>query len=214
MPLLAGTVTFARFQAELPKTASTDTRRWLSRALKQGAFQPLDPAAGAEDRSAGFVELEDHDSTTFAAGAGLEGEYALFGWRVDQIKIPAPQLKAELGRWLAKFEQEHGRKATRGEKAHAKDAIRGMLRQRTPPTSKVHDVSLSWKTGAVQVWAASRGVVDEISEAIESAFEASLSPRNLAGLAGAAGLEGKSLAPTGALLGVELSGAEVDRGEA
>ncbi|BDG10708.1 recombination-associated protein RdgC [Anaeromyxobacter paludicola] len=208
MPLLAGTVTFARFQAELPKAAAQDTRRWLQRALKQGAFKPLDPAAGAEDRSAGFVALEDHDATDFPLGQGLEGDYALFGYRVDQIRIPAAQLKAELGRWLASFEQEHGRKATRGEKAHAKDAIRSVLRQRTPPSSKVHDVSLDWKTGALQLWAASRSLVEEVAEAVEAAFGAKLQPRNLAGHAAEAGLEGKALAPTGALFGADLPGAE------
>ncbi len=214
MPLLAGTVTFARFRAELPPGASSDTRRWLSRSLSKGAFRPLDPAAGAEDRSAGFVELEDHDATAFAPGSCMHGQYALFGYRIDAIKVPAAELKAELARWLGSFEQEHGRKATRGEKAHGKDALRAMLRQRTPPVSKVHDVSLDWKTGAVQIWAASRGVVDEIAEALQAAFGASLSPRNLAGLAAQAELDGRALGPTAALVGLELPGAEVDHGEA
>src|SRR5689334_20786655 len=119
MPVLRGSVTFARFRSD-PGKLPKDTRRWLVRGLDRGAFEPLDPSRGDDDRSAGFVSLEDPESTDFSAGV-LEAGRALFAWRVDTIRVKAGAIRAELERWAAAFAAEHGRPPARGEKAHAKD---------------------------------------------------------------------------------------------
>ena len=100
MPILAGGVTFARFQADRGKKLSSDTRRSVQRALSGRAFEPLDPARSGEDRAAGFVELEDHDATAFVSGV-LEGDRILFAYRVDTVRVPASALRSELDRWAS-----------------------------------------------------------------------------------------------------------------
>ncbi len=188
-----------------------DTRRWLARGLARGAFAPLDPSKGDGERSAGFVTLEDPDSTEFSSGV-LEAGRALFAFRVDRIQVKGAAVKAELDRWAAAFQAEHDRPPTRGEKAGAKDEIRHRLRKKAPPATRVFDVSWSLDAGELRVWAASRKVVDEIAAGIEAAFEVTLAPCSASAQAVRAGIAEGALAPTAALVG--LSKEEVDRGEA
>ncbi len=210
MPVLRGSITFARFRCESGKLPQ-DVRRWLSRGLARGAFEALDPARGDEDRSAGFVSIQDPDSTDFSAGV-LEAGRALFAFRVDRVQVKGAAVRAELERWSAAFQSEHQRAPTRGEKAGAKDEIRHRLRSRTPPSVRISDVSWALDAGEVLVWAASRKLVEEIAAAIEQAFEVKLAPCSVGAQAIRAGIAESALAPTAALIG--LAPGEVQRGEA
>ncbi len=206
MPVLRGSVTFSRFRSEPAGKRASDARRWLARGLARGAFEPLDVERGEEDRAAGFVSLEDADATDFASGV-LQGERALFGFRVDAIRVPAAAVRAELDRWTAAFVEEHGRPPARGEKAQQKDLVRHALRLRTTPSSRVHDVSWNLKTGELLIWASSRKLVEEISAAVEAALEVKLQPRSTSALAVAAKIPEAALAPIAELVG--LGGKEV-----
>jgi recombination associated protein RdgC len=210
MPVLRGSITFARFRSETGKLPQ-DTRRWLARGLARGAFEPLDPAKGDDDRSAGFVTLEDPESTDFTSGV-LEAGRALFAFRVDRIQVKGAAVRAELEKWAAAFHGEHDRPPTRGEKAGAKDEIRHRLRGRTPPSTRVFDVSWALDEGEVLVWAASRKAVEEIAAALEQAFEVKLAPCSVGAQAVRAGIAEGALGPTAALVG--LGREEVGRGEA
>jgi recombination associated protein RdgC len=210
MPILRGAVTFARFRSETGKLPQ-DTRRWLARGLARGAFEAIDVQRGEDDRSAGFVALEDPDSTDFTAGV-LEMGRALFAWRVDTIQVKAAAVRPELERWAAAFADEHRRPPTRGEKATARDEIRDRLRKRQPPTTRVFDVSWTLDAGELQIWAASRKVVEEVAAAIETALEVKLAPLSAGAQAVRAGIAESALAPTAELHG--MSREEVRRGEA
>jgi recombination associated protein RdgC len=212
MPVLSGAVTFSRFRAEPAAGSAPADKRWLAKGLRTGAFEPIDRRTD-EERAAGFVELESQDSTEFSPGSYAYGEYALFSYRIDQIKVPGAVLRAELEKWAAAFEKEQGRAPTRGERAENRASLRHMLRQRAVPHTKVHDVSWNLKTHQVQIWAASRKAVDEVLLAVETAFEVKLQPLVPASLATRAGIPEGTLRPTPELIGVELSG-EVSHGEA
>jgi recombination associated protein RdgC len=210
MPILRGAVTFARYRSRAGKRPQ-DTRRWLARGLERGAFEPIDSSRGEDARSAGFVALADPDATDFSSGV-LERGRALFAWRIDTIRVKAAAVRAELERWAAAFGSEHRRPPTRGEKAGARDEIRHRLRQRQAPTTRVLDVSWALDLGEVQIWAASRKVVEEIAAAIEASFEVKLEPLSVGAQAVQAGIAEGALAPTATLVG--LSREEVRRGEA
>jgi recombination associated protein RdgC len=210
MPVLRGAVTFARFRSETGKLPQ-DTRRWLARGLARGAFEPIDVERGEDDRSAGFVALEDPDSTDFASGV-LERSRALFAWRIDTVQVKAAAVRPELERWAAAFQDEHRRPPTRGEKAGARDEIRHRLRKRQPPTTRTFDVSWSLDAGELRIWAAARKVVEEVALAIEAAFEVKLAPLSAGAQAVRAGIAESALAPTAGLHG--LSREEVGHGEA
>jgi recombination associated protein RdgC len=210
MPVLRGAVTFARFRSETGKLPH-DTRRWLARGLARGAFEPIDVGRGEDDRAAGFVALQNPDSTDFSSGV-LEGGRALFAWRVDAIQVKTAAVRAELDRWAVAFEKERGRPPARGERATARDQIRHGLRQRTPPTTRVCDVSWNLDAGEVLVWSASRKAVEEIAAGIEAAFEVKLAPASVGAQAVRAQIPEGALAPTAELL--RLSSGEVAHGEA
>ncbi len=208
MPIQSGAVTFARFRSE-PTGARSDAKRWLVRGLRKKAFAPLEARKPEDDRAAGFVELADHDAAGFEGGL-LEGEHAVFSWRIDQLKVPSKAVKAEVERWAAAFAAEHGRPPARREKAARKEEVRQLLRQRAEPSTRVVDVSWNLETGEVAVWGSSRKVVDEISAAMEEVFGVALHPVSVGATAARAKLPEAALGPTAALVG----GEEVGRGEA
>jgi recombination associated protein RdgC len=210
MPIQSGAVSFARFRSE-PAGARNDAKRWLVRGLRKRAFEPLEARKPEDDRVAGFVELSDHDATGFEGGL-FEGEHALFAWRIDQLKVPAKALRAEVDRWAAGFAAEHGRPPGRREKAARKEEVRQLLRQRAEPSSRVVDVSWNLDTGEVAVWGTSRKVVDEISAAMEEVFAVALHPVSVGATAARARVPEGALGPTAALVAVR--GKEVSRGEA
>ncbi|MFL5343864.1 MAG: recombination-associated protein RdgC [Hyalangium sp.] len=216
MPVLRGAVTFSRFLVEPAEGAAADLKRSLSRALKARAFAPIDRRS-EEERAAGFVELENHDATEFSAGALFYGEYALFGYRIDTIKVPGPVLRAEVDKWAAAFEKEKGRPPSRGEKGENRSSLRQVLRNRAVPLTKVHDVSWNLKSRQLQIWAASRKAVEEVLNAVETGFKVKLTPLIPASAAARMGIDEATLGPTAELIGVELAAelpVEVSHGEA
>jgi recombination associated protein RdgC len=213
MPVLRGAVTFARFRAGRGGPPRADSRRWLVQGLRKKAFAPLDLQRAEEDRSTGFVELEQTDSTAFGPDL-LQGEYALFAYRIDAVRVPAAAVRQELDRWAAAFEAEQGRPPAKRERAARREAVRQALRQRTPPISRVHDVSWNLKRGEVAIWAASRKAVDEVAAALEEALGVELHPLSPSAIAKLGGVPDDALAPTPALIGPGIGAREVDHGEA
>jgi recombination associated protein RdgC len=216
MPVLRGAITFSRFLVEPAEGAAADLKRSLSRALKARAFAPIDRRS-EEERAVGFVELENQDASEFSAGALFYGEYALFGYRIDQIKVPGAVLRAEVDKWATAFEKEKGRPPSRGEKAENRSSVRQVLRNRAVPVTKVHDVSWNLKSQQLQIWAASRKAVEEVLNAVETAFKVKLIPLIPSAAAARMGIEESALGPTAELIGLELAAelpVEVSHGEA
>ncbi|MDQ3264053.1 MAG: recombination-associated protein RdgC [Myxococcota bacterium] len=175
MPILSGSVTFSRYRVEHSKKPPSDAKRWMLKGLKSMAFEPVDKKS-EEDRSAGFAELEDRDGTDFNVGNLYRGNRALLCWRIDTLRVPSALLKEELARWAKVFEQENDRKPARSEKNEAKANFKQQLRDRALPSVKTHDIAWDLEHGELQIWAASRKVVDEILGTMETAFEIKLSP--------------------------------------
>lgn len=199
MPIRRGAISCSRYRVagDVPKK---DVRRWLTKALTARAFEPIDPK-GEEDRAAGFVEIEDQRATTFAVGNVFDGDYALFAWRVEKIRIPSAIVRAELSEWSQKFEAKNGRAPGRREKGEQKELVRKMIRAKTEPSTKVFDVSFELKTNEVLVWGTSRGIVEEVQVALEEKLEVRLVPRVPASFVSPDTLDG--LAPTPELFAIE-----------
>ena len=200
MPILRGSVTFARFKVLAPEKAPGQKHAWFKKALETHAFAPIE-RSGDEDRSEGFVEVEDNDATDFSATALFHGSRVLFAWRIDQLKISTGRAREELQRWAASFERENGRKPGRAEKTEQKAAIRHQLRARATPSTRVHDVAWNLESGHLQVWSGSRKVIGEILAALEDAFGLKLIPLVPGAIAAHEGLKDASLAPTRELAG-------------
>ncbi|MBS2021186.1 MAG: recombination-associated protein RdgC [Deltaproteobacteria bacterium] len=198
MPLLKGSATFARFRVVKSGKHPLPDKKDLSKILRQRAFQPLDPA-GPDERAQGFVELMNSDAVEFSAGATYEGEFAVFSYRVDEVRLPSAVIKAELEQWRKKFETQYERFPSKKEKSEAKDEIRHTLKSRYPLSSKTYDVSWNLESDLVLVWAGSRKAIDELQAALEQAFQVQLLPTVPTAVAAFNGLEIEALTPTPAL---------------
>lgn len=210
MPILRGTATFARFQVELKKSgAKPDWKNVVAPALQSRPFTPL-VRTEEEERSVGFVELEDHDAQEFSPATLYQGEWALFSWRVDEFRIPAFQMKSELERWSKSFELENERPPGRKEKLDAKQVLRQTLKATAPIVTRTFDVSWNLNSMQLYVWAASRTVVEEIQDVLEQALDVKLRPLVPVVMAELLGHSDKSLMPTPALSMPEKE--EVPRG--
>lgn len=194
MPILRGAVTLSRYKVA-PIGGEPDWKTTLERGLKGRAFVALD-REGPDDRSAGFVELENHDGTEFNPGAVWYSEYALFTWRIDEIRIPASAVRNEMNRWKERFEKENHRAPSRRERNDARDEIRHDLRSRIPVTTRTFDVSWNVAAGEMQLWAGSRKALDELEEIIEQSFAVKLTPVNAVTVADELGIPEQLLQPT------------------
>jgi len=201
MPIMRGSASFSRFRVDEAK-ASKAALKDPARALRLRAFVPLERGGEAE-RAQGFVELEQKDQAEFSPGSIYQGPYALFAYRVDEVRLPAAAVRAELELWEQKFRDEQGRPPGRKEKADAKGEIRHTLRARYPLATKVFEISWNLDAGALQIWAGSRKAVDEVQAALEQALGFKLVPAVPATLAAELGIPEKALAPTPALSGAE-----------
>ncbi len=213
MALRSGSVTLARFRTAPPKQRGADLKRFVLKGLRAHHFEPLDPARAEDDRAAGFVELADAEATGFD-GEVLQGDLALFAWRVDTLKVPGAEVKAAVARWAGAFQAEHGRPPARREKAEAAGGFKEALRRKVTPSSRVHDVAWNLVSGELQVWSGSRKTVEEIAEAVAAAFQVKPVALTAGARAEEAGLGEGRLRPTPALCGLLGGGLEVDRGEA
>lgn len=200
MPIRRGALSFARFRLDgsIPK----DTRKWLVKALESRAFEGIDPK-GDEDRASGFVSLERPEVAEFPAGELFRGMHALFAWRVEKLRIPGQLIRTQLSEWSQAFEQKNGRAPGRREKTEQKDTIRRALRSKTEPGVKVFDVSVDFTAKELAVWATTRSIVEEVTEALASTLELKLIPKVPASLVDADTLD--RLAPTTELFGDELA---------
>jgi len=203
MPVLKGSVSFSRFRAEPKGKLPSKLGDWLTEVLRLRAFAPIDRRS--QERSCGFVELEDHDAVEFSPGSLFHGDWALMSWRVDQIKVPASAVRAELEKWAQSFEREASRKPKRAEKNARRDAIQQMLRAKAEPRTRIVDVSWNLARGQVQLWVASRKAVEELRDVIEKNFQVTLVPQVLSSVAEAMGISESGLKPTPGLASPELS---------
>lgn len=198
MPILRGSASFSRYSVERDAKSAKHPKKDLAKALQLRAFQPLE-RGGEEERAQGFVELAHKDRSEFSAGATYEGSYAVFAYRVDEIRIPAAAVRSELEAWEQRFEAESQRRPGKKEKADAKEEIRHSLKSRYPVSTKTYDVSWNVDTDHAQIWAGSRKAIDEVQSAVEQAFGVKLVPVAPGTIAAQLGIAEKSLAPTPAL---------------
>lgn len=202
MPILRGAVTYARHFAE--RTKKKPKGRGLASALAAAAFEPLD-ASGEQDRAAGWVELEDNDSTALTPSRFLYGSHLLATWRVDARRVPSAAVNRELDEWCRTFEEKVGHPPKRADKAAAKEQVLKRLRKRAFIVTRTFDVSWNLDTDEVQIWASSRKIIDEILIAIEEGFGVTLMPTSPGARAQADGLDTDGLKPTPELFGADVA---------
>lgn len=208
MPILSGAINLVRFRViDGPVDPKAGTRQ-IAQGLQQCAFEPIDQDKGEVDRSVGWVELYDTDSTQLKPKDVLLGEDVILCWRVDQVRVPPAVLRSALEEWQYSFEQNKQRKPTKREKTEEKEVILRNLRKKAFLTSQLYDVRWCIPTQELQIWATSTKIIDEIVIALEESLGLIMKPLGPGARWELSEL--KDIAPTPELFGREaLSGREL-----
>jgi DNA recombination-dependent growth factor C len=219
MPLLKGNLSFARFTVELPDksrsaagganppaaASAKDLRRSVPKGLRRKAFQPL-VVDSEDDRSAGWVEVENSELIEFPPERLVFGEHFLFAYRVDRLRVPSSVVKSELAAFAAAYEEENGHPPTRSQKKAQKELIERKLKRRAFPSRKVYDVSWNTQSGVLAIWATAQNTVEEMHLFIEESLEIRLHPMTPGAIADSLDLPRGALTPTADLIGAVLAG--------
>ena len=124
---------------------------------------------------------------------------------MDTIRVPASMLKSELEAWCKAYEDKIGHPPKRADKSAEKELILKRLRKRAFVATQTYDLSWNLDTDAVQIWASSKKIVEEMQIAIEEAFDVSLTPTSPGARADAAEIDGDTIRPTAALFGDDVA---------
>lgn len=207
MPILRGPISLVRFRVVEAAAATTaDPTTGLPEAFRSGAFKPLDRSTGEEERTSGWVELDDVEATGFSPASVFRGEDAVASWRIDQVKVPPALLRNALSEWQAAFVGRRGRKPSKREKAEQKEVLLRELRKRAFVMSKTHDLRWRLDGGELEVWATSQKVLEEVCVRLEEDFGAVLRPMGPGARWEDAELDLDGLGPTPELFGEEVVG--------
>ena len=176
MGLKSGSMTWRSFVIKDAKKAEKMDRSAIMEALEKGGFRDVNVSNG-EREAHGFVVHEQILNTEFEAASEstFVGEYVIFTYRRDQLKIPTTYFKA-----LIKAEEdiEKQNKGVQRLSRAVRDAIREkielMLLQRAIPSITTADVVWSLKDNSFRVFSASGAIVEGAAELFEQTFDLDL----------------------------------------
>jgi hypothetical protein len=171
MGILGNTVSLQQYDVlgELPRR---DLDAWFGACLGKGAFRPIDDTA--EERSVGWVHLEDDAESAFANPHGFRRDrYVFFALRRDQRKIPASLLRARVRREHARYLADHpGLKSVpKRRRDEIFDRIQHHLLARTLPAPATFDAVWDLETGVLSVTTLSAKVHEVFEDLFARTFE-------------------------------------------
>ena len=171
MGILSNTVSICQFRVagEIP---SGDLFPWVSERLARQGFQSIERSAA--ELSVGWVHLDDHRESDFAAPAAFwRDHYLAFTLRRDQRKLPAVLLKA----YLQVAEHEHLAanpglsRVPKQKREELREAVRGALLSRTLPVPSAWDAVWDTRSGLVTFTALSPAIIDLFESQFKKTFE-------------------------------------------
>jgi recombination associated protein RdgC len=170
MGILANTVSICHFQVmgDLPPG---DLFPWAADCLAKHAFQPID--ATLDEQATGWVHLDNHQATDFAAPAAFwRDHYLTFTLRRDQRKIPAALLKAYYQ--VAEHEYLSANpglsRVPKQKREELRDAVRLQLLARTLPAPAAFDAVWDTRSGLVTFTSLSPKVIDLFETHFKKSF--------------------------------------------
>ena len=176
MGFLSSSTSFTRFQVseEVPPSLYSDA---INR-LKKFAFRDIDESA--EERSFGWVAMENMLDTRWSAAPPEKGEYLAFTLRLDTRRIAPAVFKKHLQIALLRAEaeaKEQGRKGvSRERKKELKEQVRLKLMARALPVPAVFDVVWSTTSGVVYLATTNSKVCEMFTNLFTDTFELHLEP--------------------------------------
>ncbi|MBI1920344.1 MAG: recombination-associated protein RdgC [Geobacter sp.] len=171
MGILSNTVSICQFKVvgELP---ATDLFQWVSERLAKNGFTPIDQ--GAAELSVGWVHLDDHRDSSFAAPAIFwRDNYLTFTLRQDRRLIPAALLRAH-----QKVAEDDYIAANPGysrvpkqKREELREAVRGALLAKILPIPSTYDMIWDTRSNILTLATLGTKAVDLFETHFRKSFE-------------------------------------------
>ena len=171
MGILSNSVSICQFRVigDLP---ATDLFPWVSERLAKNGFIPIDQ--GTAELSIGWVELDDHRESGFAAPAAFwRDHYLALTLRQDRRTIPAALLRAHLKQAERDFIAANPgyTRVPKQKREEIRDAVRNALLARTLPVPSVFDAVWDIDSSVLTLATLSGKALDQFETHFKKTFE-------------------------------------------
>jgi hypothetical protein len=171
MGILSNTVNICHFRVagEIP---DNDLFQWASERLAKNGFRPIDD--GADELSAGWVEVDDQRESAFDSPATFyRDHYLVFSLRRDQRRIPAAILKSSLQEAETRYLAENPglRRVPKQKREELREAVRNSLLGRTLPVPAVWDAVWDTRSNLVSFTSLTPGILELFENQFKKSFE-------------------------------------------
>jgi hypothetical protein len=171
MGILSNTVSICQFRVagDFPQG---DLYTWASQRLAGNGFKSIDQ--GTAELSVGWVHLDDHRQSDFAAPAAFwRDHYLVFTLRRDQRRVPAALLKAyqQVAEHEYLAENPGLSRVPKQKREDLKEAVRGMLLGKTLPTPSTWDAVWDTRSGIVTFASLSPAIIELFEGQFKKTFE-------------------------------------------
>ena len=176
MGALSGTLTYKQYRVEgdLPE----GFRDKFVEALQRDGFREIN-IDGDDDRSIGWVTVENLLDAQFSTEKLLFTHYLCVALREDVVKVPANTLKVYLQKEEIEVKKRLDReKLTKSERDELRELVQAKLRRKALPSIRTFDVVWDLNTRSLWFWSQNRGLCDNFEELFENTFGMSLVPYN------------------------------------
>ena len=173
MGLLKGSVTFSRYRivGDLPDRFPD----FFNERIRRYAFQNV--WRTADEKAAGWTDLENCLNTDFPYASYAQGRYMLFSLRMDRKAIAPSLLRIRVMEAERKQLAETGQKKLYREQREAiREAVRLDLLSKTLPVPAFYEICWSVPDGIVTFCSLSDKVSGELQELFKESFSLSLAP--------------------------------------
>lgn len=170
MGILSKSVSFCRYmvQGELPG----DFLSWVDNCLKKNSFLDIDDSS--QEKSIGWVELDNLLENDFHQGSAHKGEYLTFSLRIDTRKVPAALFRKHYLLAESIQTRQKTRTLSRAQKAELKETVMQELLRRQMPQPHLYDVVWSPAQGRLWLFSTSPKVREVFETLFRDTFELDL----------------------------------------
>lgn len=173
MGLRKGTVSFSRYRliGALPDRFPD----FFNERIRKYAFQAV--WRTAEEKAAGWTDLEDHLDTDFAYASYAQGRYLLFSLRIDRKSVAPALLRLRVSEAERSKLMETGQKKLYREQREAiREAVRLELLGRTLPIPSFFEICWSVRENMLIFCSLSDKVFEDLHGLFKDSFQLTLAP--------------------------------------
>ncbi len=173
MGILSGAVSFCRYQVkgELPE----DFWDFAGLRLKKFALRDIDDTS--EEKSAGWVSLDNIFDKEFRYANHAKGNYLTFSLRIDVRRIPSQVFKKHYQREEEAYKNgKVHKKLFQKEKQELRERVKIILLPQMIPVPYAYDVIWNIADGIVYLGSLQEKIREQFMELFKKTFELDLSP--------------------------------------